>query len=497
MRWFIFAIAVFVISNLLVISYWRDSQVDLSVTSILFYMLMLPLLFIGASYAVVALYKKIKQAPLSEQNNEQTIKADNDETGQAALIPELTGFTVYASALQSSEGGDPQDVVEALASFKAAKLDPVLVGPDGVSVITRAIDLEDDELQTINDLLSATGHDLTQEEPTIQRIAMLYQRLLASLSLELSHLAQGLVQFNTWRSRPDFTDHTLHPAWAGTHSTESHEKKEVTQLVAEMQQWPTELQVCYFLPERLTSEQQDLLSEYMTGVLLELGYERDTFVLNPYFTAEDVSQTEQIKQIVDKIKGTEQTIFLIIGADSTIDQDYIEDMMWSDDSYKASEYGYAMLMSPEQVSIPELTPIHYISYPMQVQFESSLKDNQSIKSTMIEKIESFQSHKNMRFGETSHWVSNIHSVLDYKKLPLMSETALGLGIEADKLLFSTLLLENNNHQAAGFAWVLAASLTPDLFDAPQLLCLSDQQQILMWLVHDSNQQHDLTSNEAA
>ncbi len=501
MRWLIFAVAVFVIGNLLVVSYWRDSQVNLSVTGILFYMLVLPLILIATSYAVVAIYKKIKQKPLSEQDSEQALaQTDNEQTVQAALIQELSGFKVYASALQSSEGSDAQDIVDALKSFKAAELNPVLVGPDGVNIITRHIDLEEDELQNLVVLLSATGYDLAQEEPSFQRIVMLYQRLLEGLAFELSHLAQGLMQFNTWRHRPNFTDHLLHPAWVGTHThtLEPDEKKEVTQLVAEMQQWPTELHVCYFLPERFSSEQQNLLSEYMSGALVELGYARDTFTLNPYFTGQDISQTEQIKQIVEKIKDAKQTVFLIMGADSTIDQDYIEDIMWSDDSYKASEYGYAMLMSLEQVNIPELTPINYVSYPLQVNVDSLVKNIQLTKDSITQNIKNFQTHKNIELNEETHLVSNIHSIIDYKKLPLMNETAINLGIEADQILFSTSLLEHNTYQAAGFAWVFAASLSTDLFDAPQVLCLSDQEQVLVWLMHDSNQQqNDLTSSEAA
>ena len=69
MRWLIYVITVFLISNVLVIGYWRDSNINLTLSSIMFFMLLLPLILIGLTFLTILTYKKIIQH--KQENNIQ------------------------------------------------------------------------------------------------------------------------------------------------------------------------------------------------------------------------------------------------------------------------------------------------------------------------------------------------------------------------------------------------------------------------------------------
>ena len=505
MRWIIFAVAVFAVCNFIIVSYWRDSQVDLSLSNIIFYMLLLPVLLIAFSYMVIATYKKIKQ----KKEAANTTVIANESVSTAAVSSECseslessldkTDIRIYATALQSSEGSDAVEIIEALKTFKAAQLDPELVGPDGVSVITRRIDLEIDELENINNLIS-NPDNFEYEDASTQRTAMIYQRLLQSLAPELSHIAQGMAQFNIWRSHPTLSnENTLHPAWVGTHLQAPTEDAipNVTDVVASMPKWPFNLRICYFLSERLNNNQINLFNEYLQSLLVELGFMQENIILELFISDKESSQSQQVKQIINSVSAPNNDLFLIVGADSSIDQEYIDDVMWNNPHYKAAEFGYAMLLSNMELSIPEIETMKYLSYPVEVNTQNKNINKQEFKESINSKIKKLMDSKYLEFNEKSSLISNINASVDHKKLALLSETAQHLNISSDQILLSNNLLETVEDQAIAFALVLASSISKDLQDAPQFVYVSDTEQISLWLLHDRKNEENKITNEAA
>lgn len=488
MRWIIYIVSIFLISNILVIGYWRDSQVNLTLPSILFYMVALPIIVIALTYIAGLMYKKLTQqkpdSPSMEQHSSTTERNDLVEPINESKV---SGFKVYATTLQSSEGSDATEIVEALKSFKSAELDPELVAADGVSVITRRIDLDEDELITIEHILDNSMHDLEHHDASFKRTLMIYQRLIEGLSFELAHLAQGITQFNSWRIQPSVTTNALHPAWADSNiKAPSDDQIEITDIVTAMQQWPMALHVNYFIPDRLSSEQDELLNTYIANLLKELGFHADSIILNSCFCSTDDSQAQQLDTIIQQIKNTPTTVFLVLGADSSIDQDYIEEMTWMDKNYIASELGYGILLTHDQVSIPELSPVSYISDALLINpFNSNnYKLNKKYQEQTDLVLSQWLSHKKINIQEISHFISNVHPRLDYKDLPVLNNLARHFNVEAEQTVLTSALLESNIDQAIGFCWVFSIALAKNFNAAPHILCLKDQDQLLCWVTSD-------------
>lgn len=487
MRWIIYVITVFLISNLLVIGYWRDSNINLTLSSILFFMVLLPLILIALTFLTILTYKKIIQP---KQENElvgqPSPTLESSESKELIDEPKISGFKVYATALQSSEGSDAIEIIEALKSHKSAELDPELVGADGVSLITRRIDLDDGELDSIDHILDNSMHSLEHHDASIKRMTMIYQRLFESLSIELVHLSQGMAQFNSWRIQPAVTSNVLHPAWADSNTKNPNDEKyEITDMVANMQQWPTKLYVCYFIPDRLSEEQNDLINDYIHKILVELGFKTENFILNVYYTGENSSNYQQLDIIQKLADNNSNTVFLVMGADSDIDQDYIEELMWTNNNYIPSEFGYAILLTHDQVSIPELTPVNYLSDSFSHLFNiTDYKLNKKYQEKIDQLVTQWLAIKKIDINEAAHFISNIHPSLDYKELPVLNSVANNLNIEPEQILLASTLIENTNYQAVGFSWVLASALSKNLSGTAHILYLRDQEQLLLCLLSD-------------
>lgn len=481
MRWLIYVITVFLINSLLVIGYWRDNSIDLTLSSIVFFILLLPIFLIGLTFLTVLSYKKITLIQQkNEPVNQQLSIVGNNESKEPIAEKTLNGFKVYATALQSSEGSDVVEIIEALKNYSAAKLDPELVGADGVSLITRRIDLDNSELDSIDHILNNTVQSLEYHDDVIKRIIMIYQRLFNSLSFELAHLSQGMAQFNSWRIQPAKTSNTLHPAWADSNI----KNPEITDMVANMQQWPIALRICNFISDRFSEEQYDLIHDYICETILGLGFNNQNFTLNTYYTSADNSQ-QQLDIIQQQAKNTPNTVFLVVGADSDIDQDYIEELTWTTNHYIAAELGYAIVLAHDQVTIPELKPVNYLSDAFIQSFNlADYKLNKCYQGNIEQLLNQWLATKKITVNERTHFISNIHPSLDYKELPLLNLLANNLNIVPEQIVLTSTLLEHTNQQDVGFAWVLASALSKDLNGTTHILCLRSQQQLSFYLISD-------------
>ena len=174
-----------------------------------------------------------------------------------------------------------------------------------------------------------------------------------------------------------------------------------------------------------------------------------------------------------------------MGADSDIDQDYIEELMWTNNNYIPSEFGYAMLLTHDQVSIPELTPVNYLSDSFIHLFNiTDYKLNKKYQENIDNLITQWLSIKKIDINEATHFISNIHPNLDYKELPVLNSVANNLNIEPEQILLASTLIENTNQQAVGFSWVLASALSKNLSGTAHILYLRDQEQLLLCLLSD-------------
>ena len=450
MRWIIYFFALFIITDVVVIAYWRDSQADTSLGNILVYLLFLPLGIFGISYLVRLIYKK--------QNNPiKPEKADlNNHSESPALAEQVeqkpTYLRIHAATLQTSEGEDITEILGALKQYKTAQLDSQLVNASGVRILSRRIELSEDELELLSWLDDIVVSDTSAR---FKRIAVIVQRLLQNMDLQLCLLSQGMTQAALWHARPEFEQPVLHPAWNG--QREEHITQHTEQVIHQIQQWPAQVKIHYFLPPSLNMQDHELIRHTIDSLLQQFGFSTDQFLFLPVVLSPALRQQELLHDLLQQIKQDEKNIHLIIGADSLIDQDEVDEIIWEKPDYITAEAGYGLLISNFKITIPDYEDSGYI---LSNSDEQKLIPKTPEKSSLI--------------------VSAFNPLIHNHQIKRLLNSLSQFELINDELLFAGILLESVYDQASGLALTFSAALTQQLDIKNYLFLMNEDQESYRW-----------------
>lgn len=433
MRWLIYFFILCVAIDAVVIAYWRDSQVSISSSTILFYLLGLPLIVCGASYFINVIYKKLNS---KDSTTPEATDTDNQESVQLGTKEALNETPIYlrihATALQTSEGDHPEDILDSLKNHKAAQLDSQLVNAMGVHILSRRIDIAEDEFELIAD-----EQDDMDDSPIVQpsrftRIAVIVHRIMQSLEVQLFQLAEGMTQAASWQARPDFEQPILHPAWNG--QREEHITQHTEQVIDQIQQWPAHLQIHCFLPVSWDEQNHQLIKIVIIKRLQQLGFSIYQFSFNFVVVEDQHSQSTLLADLLAHIKQDKKDIHFMLGADSFIDQDEIDEVIWDLPDYISAEAGYGLLISQQNIMIPTLDD-----------------DNIFINADKQE----------LRLNDPENpplLISPINPRLDPSRIKSLFNEVENLALDTDQLLLMGSLLENVTEQSSGLGFVFSAAL---------------------------------------
>lgn len=450
MRWLIYLFSLFVTIDMIIIAYWQDSQASIDLNSILFYLLGLPLLVFTISYTASLIYRQLRRIKTESTHEEQSIDlAAQFSSEHSTQVPVY--LKVHATALQTSEGDDPADILNALKNYKAAQLDPELVNALGVYILSRRIDISEDEFK-YRDLIETDDSAYLAESasPRFKRIGLIVQRLLQTLEPQLCLLSEGMAQASQWHARPDFEQPVLHPAWNG--QRDQHITQHTEQVINQMQQWPAQLQISCFLPQSWDEQDQQLITHIVNHVLQQLEFNSDQYAFNPTVLDAELSQQKLLEQLFEKIKQDEHNIYLVLGADSILDQEEVDDIIWGQPNYIAAEAGYGLLLSHQNIAIPTLEEISYLH----------INPN---KNNLI----------NLKEEDKTEFISPINPLTHTHQIRKLSNHLNNLKVEVDDLLFTGSLLEYLDSQSIGLGLTLSAALTQQMNNS-NCLFLQDQGQ---------------------
>ncbi|WP_026470540.1 hypothetical protein [Alkanindiges illinoisensis] len=449
MRWIIYFFALFIIIDVVVIAYWRDSQANTTLSNILVYLLVLPLGIFGISYLVRLIYKKQNNPIKPDPNNHSETPALAEQVEQ-----KTTYLRIHAATLQTSEGEDITEILDALKQYKTAQLDSQLVNASGVHILSRRIDLSEDELEHLswfNDTDSSASDTLAR----FKRIAVIVQRLLQNMDLQLCLLSQGMTQAAQWHVRPEFEQPILHPAWNG--QRDEHITQHTEQVIHQIQQWPVQVKIHCFLPPSPNTQDYELIRHTIDSLLQQFGFSVDQFLFLPVVLSPALSQQDLLHDLLQQIKQDEKNIHLILGADSLIDQDEVDEIIWEKPDYITAEAGYGLLISNFKINISDYEDSGYILVNPD---EKKLTLKTPEKSSLI----------------VSAFNPLIHT---HQIKPLLSYLS-QLELNSDELLFAGTLLESVSDQASGLALTFSAALTQQLDIENHLFLMNEDQKNYSW-----------------
>ena len=457
MRWLICFFIVCVAIDAVVIAYWRDSQVSISTGTILFYLLGLPLVVCAVSYFMRVVYKKLN-------NNDQAVSdTTNNDYQEAQQVASKEGskhspiyLKIHATVLQTSEGDNPEDILDSLKNHKAAQLDPELVNAMGVHILSRRIDIAEDEFELIADGKIHTDDSTTVQPSRFIRMAVIVQRMMQAIEIPFFHLAKGMTEAAAWQARPEFEQPVLHPAWNG--QREEHITQHTEQVIDQIQQWPAHLQIHCFLPVSWDQQDHALVQTVVTERLQQLGFSDNQFTFNPVVVNDQHSQPILLADLLEQIKQDKKNIHFILGADSVIDQNEIDELIWDQPHYISAEAGYGLLISQQHITIPTLDDNDYV-------FINT--DKQELYLNHTKQPPLLISPVNPRLNP-----SNIKSLFNMVKDMVKDD---------DQILFMGSLLENVTDQVSGLGFVFSAALAKQQDNNIYLISVDADHKNFGWL----------------
>lgn len=487
MRWLIYGITVFSLINLLVIAYWRDNQVELTLWSIVFILLVLPLLIIASTYTAVLLFEYIKKKSTSVDEDGKSNDTESADENTPEVIQSLR---IYAYALQSSEGDSAADTIEAIQNHKGPELDEELTSLEGKPLLTRRIKLADDELSSlVAGLDDRMLQELLDMPEHIQRVAVIFDRLLKDMLAPLQHLSNGLQQMHLWRTTPSVQQPSLHPAWKGQviedKSLDDDNNQTTEALINQINNFPEILHVRYFISEGALAQCDEQLKAFFNGVLADYGFTATSLDVQALPLSPDQQQSKLLVNLLQQIQLDNSGVYLLLGADSTLAQDFIDENIVHSSNYEAAEAGYAVMLTSTQVVIPEFPCVAYLSEPLRLttKYRGDIKDNMR---AILDKIkQNYELEAERVVDEAGLVFVDFNPAYEDDKL---EKSALYLGdlfIKSKQIIYSGSVLGQSNLQGSGFALALAASWSDIETQSHNLLCFGSDHDVLVSVVtHD-------------
>lgn len=472
MRWIIYGIAVFSIINAIVIAYWRDSQVDLTVTHIVFILLVLPSLVIASTYGAMKLVSYLKQKP--KQDNSEN--SDGTIEGAEVTDEHLPFFKVYASVIQSSLGDQCDEVLEAIGHYPAAELDEELQTLENQPLLSWRVESQ----QTWSELSQSLNADELDIPVYLQRMTVLTAHVLEKLQSQLIHLAQGVAALKQWRTTSSIQNPVLHPAWQGAQVSDVQiEAPDAhTQTIAKMQGWPKQLIVRYFVSDKVALATAHHYEQLLKRLFQSFEFEDAYLDIQPIVLSDAVHQSEVLLSLLNTIQKDEESVYLILGADSELDQDYLDQKYVFNSQYEAGEMAYGILLSAQQVSIPETDEITQLSMLLPVSLQYSGEIQQQLQHTLGKLQKAFAIEHSNLVGEDGSVILDFCPRIDSIKLEQFSKYLPYLSLHSEQTVYGGVLLGHTSQQTAGFTLALALGVEKNE-GLNDLLIFSQQKKVLL------------------
>jgi hypothetical protein len=448
LRWILLITVVFGLCGGIAISYWRQANIDVSPSSMVWILVVLPSVIVASIYGIVQLKKWLKE----RREVESYPSSDAMSLLEQSEMPWLH---IYAITVQTQLGNHADQIIAGLQEFRAAECDDELWNINGSKLLSRRIDLvvshsiDDSERDiSITDIHSLSARAL--------RIAALTQNIYEQFDSVLATIAEGMLQ-SPLCQRPHPTQQViLHPAWQG------QEKFEEPPIIVTKSKlaWPKILKILYLLPHHLELQDQQYLQQIAATEMMRYGFDAEQIQWT-HGIVKDADETLQFIEhaMVAQLAANESSMLLVMGIDSHVDQDLIDLLLHEDPHFIPTEMSFSFLMTNDATPIPTLPVLSRITTPNLKKRQKSLSVGGQFSAEALEMcLDEFTRHYLIDRGDLMPEHGILVSDINPTQRAHSRELSLALrpfDFPAEDVLYIGSILETTDAMASGLALAIA------------------------------------------
>lgn len=496
MRWILLIAVVFGLCGGIAISYWRQSNLDVSFASMMVTLVLLP------SVVVAGLYGLYRFKTWLEERRTAALERSPD-TGEMGLVEheQMPWLHIYAVTVQTQLGHHADQIIAGLQQFRTAECDDELLSANGSKLLSRRIDLgvyhpADDSENALNETDSnATDSNATNSNSLSARalrIAALTQNIYEQLDPVLATIAEGMVETPLWQLPNPTQQVILHPAWQG--NTASAEQPLIG--VEPKTVWPKILKVLYLLPHHLELQDQHYLHQVASAQMMRYGFDAEQIQWT-HGIVKDADETLQyIEQaMVAQLAPHESSILLVMGMDSYVDQDLIDLLLHENPHFIPTEASFALLMTRDATPIPSLPVLCRITMPILKKRQKPLSAGGQLGADDLNRgLDALRRHYlTDGLTETTNLIADtglLVSDINPAKNAHSRELSLALrpfDFPAEDVLYIGSLLESTDAMASGLALAIAVQQAESSKIHVPIICSAGDTLRGLWLAAPSSQ----------
>jgi hypothetical protein len=354
LRWILLIAVVFGLCGGVAITYWRQSDVDVSLLSMIIILVLVPSTVIAGLYGINR-FKKIHKRR-NKTESESSADISEKDFVEYSVMPWLD---VYSVVVNTQIGHHADQIILGLQAFKGAECDPELQNVNGSKILSRRIDL------VLNDPIPISGIDsrinIDSLSVRARRIDALTKEIYEHLDPVLAATSEGMQDSTLWQ-RPILSQQAiLHPAWQG-----QNDVAELPRIAVESKpEWPKVLKVLYLLPHHLELQDQQYLQQTAYIKLLRYGFNAELIQwVNKIVDSPDDTLQFVEQALEAQIKTIDSSVLLVMGVDSHLDQDLIDFKSCQNHHFIPIEASFSFLITNETTSIPTLPILSRLTAPI-------------------------------------------------------------------------------------------------------------------------------------
>lgn len=394
-----FIISVFLVLTILIgtlmIYYWRDSNYDPSQMDLIWSFILLPIslcLLILSPYFIYKTIQYFRNKKLQQQKDQELSILIQQKEKQAANLAKQTAQHYTLNILSSAAWhcfGENEEIIQFMQQFRSPELDFQLSNNYGLPLLSYRITALDQWLEKTQNDDEGQPLILTTRERRIQQL--IWQQLQ-----QHEHSLQGISQ-QLKRSalfyESEFTyQYRIHPGWNPENLHENfNEKEDISHKEIETVVRLNRLNVYILLAENLIHTWDD--KAFQTQLLQQLednySFLADHLHIECYYFSQPKAYASYIELLQEIAQQPEQAN-LIIMVDSEIDQDWLDEQLWQNEQYIASEYAASWCLTAEQVVLEVVPVLQKIKISTQIkELKNYLTEQHLDLAGQIEKEQTF------------------------------------------------------------------------------------------------------------
>lgn len=438
---FIVLFAVFLLVSGLIIYYWRDSQFDPSPNDFIVYFAVVPLVITVILLSPWYLYAGFKAYAERKQRKAAASAKDLDEVAiqiEKETEVEWYELAVYASHVLSAYGED-QQIIDEIINFKSPTLDTELQNAYGLPILSYRMK-EIDEWITERD-----------EDETLNNFPGRQKRILALLGYQLEQYADQLIEISDHLKRSSLfyetqqiSEYRMHPAWTDPSAELDTIEEGAIKQVARLDR----LNVHVLLSEDLLHVwDEQSANQFLEQYWVESGLIPQKIRMEYRFVSQDTI-VKECKQLFEQIETKSTEVSLLFAVDSEIDQDCLEERMWTSDHYIPSEYVISCCLASRTTNIASLSANKVVKL-----IKTSSTAKQIFTKFGFDSLEQYQ--------QDTPFIVVVEDETNTKVIKQIQHHFEATPIEAHHYLYSKASLGHTQHLAKIYGLMLAMQIGDD------------------------------------